>query len=417
MEAGYLSSYFEGVVAKRLSAVEAHQDISNQHEFNGVVEMKAMFGEERTNYDAQFLYLCEDEGEYSSSQGFVTWYDARKNHATRTEYRLYFQSTDVSARFKAGDLLVIGKRHDNSVVVISAEKGSTAENQLIWLFGLSTISEKFTVKALDNSNDIKLAFASRFILDELGIQPETADVSSLEIILKKFGNKFPSTNEFSAFARETLPDISPLDDPDVVLLSWLEQEEKLFVTLERHIVSARLKTGFGDEGQDVDGFLGFSLSVQNRRKSRAGHSLENHLEQIFSARSLKYSRGKATEKKSKPDFIFPSIEDYKNQDFNSAYLTMLGAKSSCKDRWRQVLSEAERIPNKHLLTLEPAISMPQTDEMKSHSLQLVIPKGIHRTYNESQQSWLMNLSDFIAHLKAQALAVTIAFPIFISCNI
>ena len=35
------------------------------------------------------------------------------------------------------------------------------------------------------------------------------------------------------------------------------------------------------DGVNVDGFIGFSLSVQNRRKSRAGYSLENHLAQIF----------------------------------------------------------------------------------------------------------------------------------------
>ena len=42
---------------------------------------------------------------------------------------------------------------------------------------------------------------------------------------------------------------------------------------------------------------------------------------------------------------------------------MLGAKSTCKDRWRQVLAEDEKISRKHLLTLEPGISEPQTHQM------------------------------------------------------
>jgi hypothetical protein len=33
---------------------------------------------------------------------------------------------------------------------------------------------------------------------------------------------------------------------------------------------------------------------------------------------------------------------------------MLGAKTTCKDRWRQVLTEAIKIPHKHLFTLETA---------------------------------------------------------------
>jgi hypothetical protein len=63
---------------------------------------------------------------------------------------------------------------------------------------------------------------------------------------------------------------------------------------------------------------------------------------------------------------------------------MLGSKSSCKDRWRQVLSETERIPHKHLLTLEPGISENQTDEMRAKLLQLVLPASLHTTYREAQ---------------------------------
>lgn len=33
---------------------------------------------------------------------------------------------------------------------------------------------------------------------------------------------------------------------------------------------------------------------------------------------------------------------------------MLAAKTSTKDRWRQVLDEAGRIPDKHLFTIAPA---------------------------------------------------------------
>lgn len=74
---------------------------------------------------------------------------------------------------------------------------------------------------------------------------------------------------------------------------------------------------------------------------------------------------------------------------------MLGSKSSCKDRWRQVLSEANKIMNKHLFTLEPGISQNQTDEMQDKKLQLVLPKNLHDTYLESQKGWLMSLCEFI----------------------
>ncbi len=75
-------------------------------------------------------------------------------------------------------------------------------------------------------------------------------------------------------------------------------------------------------------------------------------------------------------------------------LTMLGVKSTCKDRWRQVLAEADRVERKHLLTLEAAISTNQTDEMRSRNLQLVLPRGLHGTYAAAQQAWLLDVSGF-----------------------
>ena len=76
---------------------------------------------------------------------------------------------------------------------------------------------------------------------------------------------------------------------------------------------------------------------------------------------------------------------------------MLGVKTTCKDRWRQVLSEARRIGEKHLFTLEPGISENQTNEMQANNLRLVLPQALlHETYRGSQKKWLMSLTDFIS---------------------
>ena len=77
---------------------------------------------------------------------------------------------------------------------------------------------------------------------------------------------------------------------------------------------------------------------------------------------------------------------------------MLGAKSTCKDRWRQVLTEAAKIPHKHLFTLEPGISEDQTQQMRFSSLQLVVPRSIVESYTPSQQDWLWDLGGFIDHV-------------------
>lgn len=216
-------------------------------------------------------------------------------------------------------------------------------------------------------------------------------------MLEKFNGRFPTTRIFSAYARSTLEDLDPRHEPDLVLMTWMEREEILFRTLERHLIADRLSKGFTGEGiaeVDVDGFLSFSLSVQNRRKSRVGLALENHLELLFAENDLRYARTAVTENKAKPDFLFPGVAEYHDLAYATLKLTMLGVKSTCKDRWRQVLAEADRIDDKHLLTLEAAISTNQTDEMAAKRLQLVLPRGLHQTYTPAQQSWLMDVAEF-----------------------
>lgn len=397
MKKGFLSEYFEGVVAKRLSAVEADPGRSRQHEFNGVEALKHLLGKERQkDRPARFIWLAE-ENEGFSEDSLVTWYDARERHLTRTEYRLYFRTNPVMELASEGDLLIVAKRPSDELMIVVVPKGSTIENQLLWLFGISPrIETMFEFHEFTSDADTKIDFAARFILDELAIEIEEPEADKLDSLLAKFMGVFPSTRIFSAFARETLSDINPIDEPDEALIAWMNQEEKLFRRLERHIVADQLKKGFvAAEKVDVDGFIGFSLSVQNRRKSRVGFALENHLEEVFSAHDVRYSRGAITENNAKPDFLFPGKKEYHDRTFPESRLSMLGVKSTCKDRWRQVLSEAARIQVKHLFTLEPGISENQTDEMSANRLQLVLPKGIHETYRERQQAWLMDLSEFI----------------------
>src|SRR5690606_6047269 len=149
-----------------------------------------------------------------------------------------------------------------------------------------------------------------------------------------------------------------------------EKEFILFRTLEEHFLGAKIKDGF----DSVKDFLDLSLSVQNRRKSRAGSALQHHLIPIFSSHGVRFDPQGTTENKHKPDFLFPGAKEYHDPMFPPDKLLMLGVKTTCKDRWRQVLAEAARISDKHLCTLEAGISENQTNQMISHKLQLVVPE-------------------------------------------
>ena len=402
MKPGYLSEYFEGVAAKRLSAVEADETRSNQHEYNATKPMLAFLGrpEKKTRISTRFLYLTDDDPEPIVEDAFLTLGNRRQDKPRAPEFRLYFPTTTVSLNASEGDLLVIAKKRDGSLLVIIAENGSSIGRQIEWLFGFADLAHPgFSVKSELETEQDRIEFASRFILENIGIAVEASEDTYLDEMLSRFNSRFPTTREFSAYARSTLKDLSPQEQPDLVLMTWMEREEILFRTLERYLIADRLSQGFtGEESAgvvDVDGFLSFSLSVQNRRKSRVGLALENHLELLFSENGLRYTRTAITENKAKPDFLFPGVAEYHNPSFDSLKLTMLGVKSTCKDRWRQVLAEADRIDDKHLLTLETAISTNQTDEMAAKRLQLILPRSLHQTYTPPQQAWLMDVEAFI----------------------
>jgi hypothetical protein len=355
-----------------------------------------VFGSDRQTFQARFAYLSDNDEEPVVADGTLTWYDAREAHEVRSEHRLYFTPTAVSSCAAEGDLLVIGKRPDSSVLLIIAQGDSTIANQVLWLFNVQLQSGyAFSIREELETEQDRIEFASRFILEQIGVPVETTAETYLDRILQKFGPRFPPTRQFSEYARSTIDGVDAVRDPDSTLMAWMEREEVLFRTLEKHILAERLTRGFQS---DIEGFLEFSLSVQNRRKSRVGFALENHLEIIFESSKVLYSRAPLTEGRVRPDFLFPGVTHYRDECFDPALLTMLGVKSTCKDRWRQVLAEAARIPQKHLLTLETAISANQTDQMRAHELRLVVPRPLHETYADSQRDWLLDLEGFIALL-------------------
>ncbi|MBL1408738.1 type II restriction endonuclease [Sphingobacterium faecale] len=389
-----LSDHFVGIAAKRLSRVEIH---SNQHEFNGINKFREILGIDRRPFSGRVIYFSDDSDHVLNNQSEFTWYDVRENNPNRSaEFRLYFSDSEIVPNSSVGDLVVLGKDVNDQLLIIVATSGSTAEKQLLYLFGLEEVDNRFIVR--DFRKDYSdLGFAGKYVLELLGIETEPEhEVDYLTMMLDRFGMTFPSTAIFSEFARSTVDNVYVLDDPDHALIEWWEREGDLLRIFERAIVGDKIRAGFRN---DVDAFLQFALTVINRRKSRAGHSFENHLKRIFDIHGIPYSKGAKTERNNRPDFVFPSIKAYADMQFPMDRLYMLGVKTTAKDRWRQVLSEADRVSRKHLITLEPSISKNQTDEMAAQNLQLIIPSPLHHTYSEIQRSGIIDLKTFIRQIE------------------
>lgn len=151
----------------------------------------------------------------------------------------------------------------------------------------------------------------------------------------------------------------------------------------------------------VEAFVATANQVLNRRKSRAGKSLEHHLAAIFDEYKIQYTAQAVTEGNKKPDFIFPSETAYHDFTFPVEGLLSLAAKTTCKDRWRQVINEADRLRDrdKFLCTLQQGISGGQMDEMEKEKVVLVVPKPYISAYPKDRQHRIWTLSKFIDYVR------------------
>lgn len=129
--------------------------------------------------------------------------------------------------------------------------------------------------------------------------------------------------------------------------------------------------------------------------------MEHHLSSLFTGNCITFTPQAVTEGNKKPDFIFPSVESYHDASFPVDKLASLAAKTTCKDRWRQVLNEADRLrsKNKFLCTLQQGISSAQLEEMKSEKVVLVVPEKYIKTYPEKYQNDIWTVKKFIEYIK------------------
>ena len=226
-------------------------------------------------------------------------------------------------------------------------------------------------------------------------QTEQRALPLLELLPDSWKTSFPSGREIFLFVEKLFPQENWTRSIDELLLKRRAVEFDVFSEVEKFDVMPNIKDGF----QSVDEFIKYANSVANRRKSRAGTSLELNLESIFRYEKLRFEAQVVTEQNKRPDFVFPSGNDYHNPEFPSAKLHMLASKTCCKDRWRQVISEADRIKQKHLFTLQQGVSSNQLAEMYEHGIILVVPQPIISSFPQDYHSKIMNLSGFVNFIR------------------
>lgn len=263
---------------------------------------------------------------------------------------------------------------------------------------------------LNSEDDIEI-FLSAFglnptetncLIDTEKIQPETHEQIAIQEFISSLEIDFPSSEIMSAAARNiqnrAYDHIEYIQtNPDRKLIEWTNMEYTLFRALEYARYGDLITKGF----TSVDEFVKVANMVLNRRKSRAGKSLEHHLSAIFDGNNIEYTAQAVTEGNKKPDFIFPSQEAYHDIRFSDNNLISLAAKTTCKDRWRQILNEANRLKDrpKYLCTLQQGISGAQMDEMQAENVILVVPKPYIKTYPVERQERIWTIGRFVKYVQ------------------
>lgn len=302
---------------------------------------------------------------------------------TRNEYRItrfgknfpFFEEDNV------GDLLIIAQHSETSYYGFVLQSDQDIDD----FFAFFNLSPEMTNQLIDVTQ---------------ANTPEKLLESGILDLVSQY-TEFPGTRQMAEFARKlynkahNITDAKICKTPDEQLLKWIDTEYCLFRSFEEKVYAPIYKAPF----PNCQELIKFSNIVLNRRKSRAGKSLEHHLATIFTAARLKYEEQAVTEDNKKPDFLFPSGEAYHNLLFPTDKLVFLGAKTTCKDRWRQVLNEANRIETKYLFTLQQGISKNQLREMKHENLKLVVPEAYRTSFDKEFQSEIETLSSFIEMVK------------------
>lgn len=342
------------------------------------------------------LFFTEEGRKGANKDSFVTlrWQDDFETDSryiyygtgTRNEYRL----TRFGRNFP-----FLSDEHIGSLLVISKSKD---EGYNAYVLDADDDIDEFI-----NSVNLSVKDINGLIPKDSSISPELSLNNCFQGFINRLNVDFPPSIDLATSAREcynsaygvTKNDI--LKYPDNQILGWLDAEFQLFKVIENSRYSKRIKTPF----RNVEELVQIANSILNRRKSRAGKSLEHHLSEIFGISDIPFSNQAISENNKRPDFIFPGGTEYSDTSFPESKLAVLAAKTTCKDRWRQILNEADRIKTKHLFTLQQGISRNQLEEMYNYNVCLVVPKSYLTSFPAEFRDRILTLDHFITHIQGK----------------
>jgi hypothetical protein len=369
----------KGAFCRFITANDTHASGSHQAGFlMPIAAYSLVFNQERIKRENKDCWVNIRWQNDRVTNNRMIYYGKVKNELRITRFGKRFPFFEEKY---VGDLLIIAKQTDEDY------EG----------YVLSTEDEIETFMSYFN---LSTEVANQMIDVNQRLNEDEILQAAIDITIKDLQD-FPLTTEMGRMAQNIYNQLHRIKEkdvcraPDNILLKWYNTELSLFRSLEEKVYRSIYTRPF----IDCQSLIDFSNKILNRRKSRAGKSLEHHLSAIFASEQLLFEEQVVTENNKKPDFLFPNTVCYHNFEFPAEDITVLGAKTTCKDRWRQVINEADRVDEKYLFTLQQGISKNQLQEMADERVKLVIPKSHIESFPEEYRDNLNTLSSFIAIVK------------------
>lgn len=144
-----------------------------------------------------------------------------------------------------------------------------------------------------------------------------------------------------------------------------------------------------DTRQEIDALM---LSAGQQRKSRAGYSYEHHIEVMLRDGGIPFEKQVVLESKKRPDFILPSLSFVDSDRFDAKTGLILSAKTTLRERWKQVEREMGGRPL-FLTTVDENIAGSVIEDMASIGVRLVIPESLLKA-KEAEYSGHANVVGF-----------------------
>ena len=379
------------VYIKRLSANDTGATQSHQV---GVYFPKNVLGsifpsintKDKPNPEALFKAVVDSDGVPEHELRAIYYNQKTRNEKRITRWKSGLDYTPFQDKEKTGSI---------AIFAFNNEQGNDSSFMKAWV--CRTVDEEDYLEQRIGEVDPQSTYFERGDIIFEGVSPAgLVHVSTAKA--QQYSKRYPEewNHEFPSGA--TIIDYlfksgfhSELD-VDKRIIKRRNHEFDLYKLVEHHHAFPLIQKGFAN----VEDFIKLANSISNRRKSRSGKSLELHLENIFTEQGLTmFGVQCITEGKKKPDFLFPSCESYHDASYPTKKLRMLAVKTTVKDRWRQILNEANRIDTTHLFTLQQGVSENQFREMQQEDVKLVVPAPLHKSFPETIRAELYSLSEFI----------------------